>query len=76
MPLPSSKVHNAIAPQNPSTIATTAQRSGQGMALRTFMRGALIVSRLLSNLNLICGAWCPMDKAAASANLLRLCRWQ
>jgi hypothetical protein len=30
-----------------------AQRNGQGIALRTDMRGALMVSRLLNNLNLI-----------------------
>jgi hypothetical protein len=32
-------------------IAATAQRSGQGMALRTDMRGALMVSLRRNNLN-------------------------
>jgi hypothetical protein len=32
-------------------MATTAQRKGQGIALRTFMRGALMVKRLLNSLN-------------------------
>ena len=36
-----------------TTIATTAQRRGQGMALRTAMRGALIVRRLLNSLKRI-----------------------
>ena len=40
-----------MAPQNPSMIAATAQRSGQGMELRTAMRGALTVSLRRNNLN-------------------------
>jgi hypothetical protein len=40
-----------MAAQKPSMIAATAQRSGQGMALRTDMRGALMVSLRRSNLN-------------------------
>jgi hypothetical protein len=39
------------------------------MALRTAIRGALIVSRLLNSLNLIWGECCPNNKAAASGNL-------
>jgi hypothetical protein len=35
----------AMAAQKPSTIAMIAQRNGQGMALRTAMRGALMVRR-------------------------------
>jgi hypothetical protein len=55
MLLPNSKAHSAIAPQKPSTIAATAQRSGQGKALRTAMRGALIVSRRRRSLKRIQG---------------------
>jgi hypothetical protein len=38
-----------MAPQKPSTMAIAAQRSGQGSELRTFMRGALMVSRRRSS---------------------------
>jgi hypothetical protein len=34
-----------MAAQNPNTKATIAQRNGQGNALRTAMRGALMVRR-------------------------------
>ena len=42
-----------MAAQKPSMMAATAQRSGQGMALRTAMRGALMVSLRRNNLNRI-----------------------
>jgi hypothetical protein len=38
-----------MAAQKPNTIAAPAQLSGQGMALRTAMRGALIVRRRRSS---------------------------
>jgi hypothetical protein len=45
MPLPNSNAHRAMAAQNPNTMAATAHRRGQGKALRTATRGALMVSR-------------------------------
>jgi hypothetical protein len=42
-----------MAAQNPITSAITAQRNGQGMALRTAMRGALMVKRRRSRRNLM-----------------------
>ena len=49
MSLPNSKAHSAMAAQNPSTERAPAQRSGQGMALRTAIRGALMVRRRRSS---------------------------
>ena len=42
-----------MAAQKPSMIATPAQRRGQGIALRTAMRGALMVRRRRSSLKRI-----------------------
>jgi hypothetical protein len=38
-----------MAAQKPATMASTAQRNGQGKALRTAMRGALTVKRRINN---------------------------
>jgi hypothetical protein len=38
-----------MAAQNPKTTAIKTQRNGQGRALRTDMRGALMVSRRRNN---------------------------
>jgi hypothetical protein len=45
MSLPNSNAHSPIAAQNPNTMASIAQRKGHGKALRTDMRGALMVRR-------------------------------
>ena len=78
--LPRSKAHKAMAPQKPSTIAAPAHCSGHGMALRTFILGALIVSRRLSSLKrmdedaaeracpqqvLSCAHWCRTTGGAS-----------
>jgi hypothetical protein len=44
MSLPNSKAHRPKAAEKPSANAPTAQRKGQGKALRTLMRGELTVS--------------------------------
>ena len=53
MLLPNSNAHSAMAPQKPSTMAAATQRSGHGIALRTAMRGALMVRRRRSSLKRI-----------------------
>jgi hypothetical protein len=53
MSLPNSKAHKPIDAQKPNTIATIAQRKGHGNALRTAIRGALMVKRRRSRRNLM-----------------------
>jgi hypothetical protein len=66
-----------MAAQNPKTIAATTQRNGHGNALRTAMRGALMVNRrrrrrkrMFQN-----DPWSmlPQKQKPPQANLTRLC---
>ena len=62
-----------MAAQKPSTTAATAHCSGQGSALRTFMRGELMVSLRLSNLKRIWMRMLPKDTCDDKSGLVRLC---
>src|SRR5215208_7678456 len=70
MLLPNSNAHRPMAAQNPRTTAAATHRSGQGMALRTAIRGALIVRRRRSSRKRIAQQY--SQKKAAARKLVRL----